>query len=96
MEINLKSDQLRCLDYCAQAGQSSLAGVSLAVDNHQVEYWLPIQLHPIADERLELYLTALTAQWQESIAAMAPMIAQFFADDNVKSEQHASCAVRPE
>jgi hypothetical protein len=61
-EINLRSDQLRVLDYWAQAGQSALVGVSLQISNHTVEYRLEMNLDPIADKPLDTYLVNLKAQ----------------------------------
>jgi hypothetical protein len=37
-EINLRTDQLRVLDYWGQAGQTAIVGVSPQIDNHTVEY----------------------------------------------------------
>jgi hypothetical protein len=59
-------------------GQSALVGISLMVKQHQIEYWMPIQLQPIADEPHEEYLVALKNLRGESLSEMAPMIAQFF------------------
>jgi hypothetical protein len=56
MEINLKADQLRVLDYWAQAEQSALVEIPRTIDQSQIEYWLP----------LEAYREALDARWQTS------------------------------
>jgi hypothetical protein len=74
-EINLRTDQLRVRDYWAQAGQTALVGVSLQVYNHTVEYWMPMTIHPIADEPLDTYLVHLQVQWQAKIREMSPCIA---------------------
>jgi hypothetical protein len=58
-EIRLTSDQLQLLDYWAPARQIAQVGISIAGDQRQIEYWLPIQLDPIADEPPHLYLTPL-------------------------------------
>jgi hypothetical protein len=52
-EICLKADQLMLLAYCAHAQQTVQAGASAADGSTHVEYWLPIQLKPIAYEPLE-------------------------------------------
>jgi hypothetical protein len=49
-EIANRTDQLRILDYWAQANQSMLVGVSLYLDNHTAEYWMPMTLDPIPGE----------------------------------------------
>jgi hypothetical protein len=75
-EINLQTDQLRVFDYWAQAGRAALVGVSLQVDNHTVEYWMPMTIDPIADEPLDTYLVNLQIQWQNRIREMSPCISQ--------------------
>jgi hypothetical protein len=41
---------------------------------HQIEYWLPIKLQPIANEQIELYLAQLNEIWQAKLVQIAPMI----------------------
>jgi hypothetical protein len=77
-DINLRSDQLRVLDYWAQTGQTALVGVSLQVDNHTVEYWMPMTIDPIADEPSDTYLINLQIQWQNRIREISPCIVQCF------------------
>jgi hypothetical protein len=84
-EINLRTDQLRVLDYWAQAGQTAMVGVSLQVDNHTVEYWMPMTIDPIADEPLDKYLTNLQIQSQTKIREMSPCIAQCYDSAPMKS-----------
>jgi hypothetical protein len=76
-DINLRSDQLQVLDYWAQAAQTAFVGISFKADNYQVEYWLPIQLQPLADEPLANYITQLQNQSQAELATIARMITQF-------------------
>jgi hypothetical protein len=77
-EIKLHADQLLVLDHLAQAGQTELVGILSFHANPQIEYWLPIQLNPIADEPLGLYLTQLQAQWLTELEGLAPIMAQYF------------------
>jgi hypothetical protein len=83
-EIKLRSDQLKVLGYLAQAGQSGPIGISFAVDQHQVEYWLRFQLYPIPDEPIEAYLDALNVQWQNTLSEMAPLIAQYYVGRDIE------------
>jgi hypothetical protein len=46
-EIRLRADQLRVIDYWAQAGQEALVGILIFVNNQQIEYWLKTQIDPI-------------------------------------------------
>jgi hypothetical protein len=78
------TEQLRVLDYRAQAEQSALVGVSLRVANHAVEYWLPMNIDPIAELPLETYLSNLQAQWHEKIRQISPWAAQFFGDESMR------------
>jgi hypothetical protein len=41
-EIASRTDQIRILDYWAQGNQTMLVGVSLYLDNHTAEYWMPM------------------------------------------------------
>jgi hypothetical protein len=75
---------LRVLDYWAQAGQIVLVGVSLQLDNHTVEYWLPMSIDPIAGEPLDTYLTNLQIQWRTKIREMSPWAAQCFAHEAIR------------
>jgi hypothetical protein len=61
-KIANRTDQLRILDYWAQSNQSMLVGVTTYIDNHPVEYWLPMTLDPMPGEPLELYLSQSQAQ----------------------------------
>jgi hypothetical protein len=61
-KIALRADQFRVLDYWAQAHQKAMVGVSLYLDNHSVEYWMPMTIDPIADEPLDRYLVELQRQ----------------------------------
>jgi hypothetical protein len=83
-EIQLASDRLQVLDHWAQAGQTAQVGISVAEGQQQIEYWLPIQLHPIADEPLETYLAALNNEWQEVLAGLAPMIIQHLVRQDIE------------
>jgi hypothetical protein len=76
-EIWLSLYQLEVLDYWAQASQTAQVGISIAEGQQQIECWLPIQLDPIADEPLQRSSAALNAKWQESIAGLAPLVAQY-------------------
>jgi hypothetical protein len=82
-EINLRADQLQVIDYLAQEGQTALVGISMFVDNHQIEYWLERQIQPIEYEPLEMYLVDLRDQWLAELSGMAPLIAQFFQDVSI-------------
>jgi hypothetical protein len=61
-EIVLREDQLRIVDHWAQANQTAIVGVSMYLDNHTVEYWLPITIDSTAEESLDSYLIALQQQ----------------------------------
>jgi hypothetical protein len=74
-QIVLRADQLRILDYLAQAYQTAMVGVSMYLDNHTVEYWMPVTIDPIADESLDRYLLSLQQQWMEKIREMSPSVA---------------------
>jgi hypothetical protein len=90
-EINLRMDQLRVVDYWAQAGQTALIGVALQVNNHTVEYWMQMSLDPAADEPLETYRTNSQVQWQAKIREMSPYIAQCFDDAPMKFRFRMRC-----
>jgi hypothetical protein len=70
-EISLQEDQLKVLDYWAQAGQTAMVGVSILVDNQQIGYWLETQIHPIAGEPLEMYLVHLRDQWLAELSVLS-------------------------
>jgi hypothetical protein len=71
-EINPRSDQLRVLDYWAQGGRTVLVGVSLQLDTHTVEYWIPMNIDPIADEPPDTYLSNLQVQWKAKTREISP------------------------
>jgi hypothetical protein len=73
-EIRLGSDQLQVLGYWAQSSQEAQVGISITDGQWQTEYWLAIQLDPIADEPLENYLANLDAMWREKLSQIAPML----------------------
>jgi hypothetical protein len=91
-EINLRSDQLRVLDYSAQAGQTALVRVSLFLDNHTVEYWLHMSIDPIADEPLDTYLANLQAQWKAKIREISP--GRYNVSQTKKYALRSGCAFR--
>jgi hypothetical protein len=72
------------LDANTQAGHIALVGIALFHANQQIEYWIPIQLNPIADEPLELCLNQLQAQWSAELEVMAQMIAQYFQGQDIE------------
>jgi hypothetical protein len=74
-KIANRTDQLRILDYWAQSNQSMLVGVTIYIDNHTVEYWLPMMLDPIPGEPLELYLSQPQAQWQARLRGISLVVA---------------------
>jgi hypothetical protein len=57
-----KQDRRRKLEYQSQAAQ--------------VEYWLLVQLYPIADEPLDTHLAELNQSQQRVLIEMTPMISQ--------------------
>jgi hypothetical protein len=61
-----------------------MMGLSLLVANHTVEYWLPMDIDPIADEPLDAYLSNVQLQWQERIRVMSPWAALLFANADLK------------
>jgi hypothetical protein len=83
-EINLGSDQLRVIDHWVQAGQTALVGIPVVRAGQQIEYWLRIQVQPIANESLEACLNHDKVQWFEELSARARMIAQYFQEDNIE------------
>jgi hypothetical protein len=62
------------LGYRAQSSQVAHVGVSIADGVRQIEYELPVQLNPIAEEPLESYLAQLQGIWQTKLAEIATMI----------------------
>jgi hypothetical protein len=59
-------------------------GISIANGGQQIEHWLPVQLDPIADESLQVYLAELARKWHESLVGLAPLIAQHQAGQDVE------------
>jgi hypothetical protein len=62
----------------------ALVGISVVHAGQQIEYWLRIQVHTIANERLGAYPSHLKAQWLEELSAMGPMIAQYFQEGSIE------------
>jgi hypothetical protein len=48
------------------------------LDNHTVEYWMPMTIDPIADASPDTYRIALQQQWKEKIRQMSQSVAQCF------------------
>jgi hypothetical protein len=60
-----------------------MVGISAFHASQQIEYWIQIRLQPMADEPLEAHWSQLQEQWFIELNAMAPMIAQYFRDQNI-------------